>query len=465
MESSLRKNLILVVEDEVIIAEDLIIRLKKLGYDTLPCATTGERALGILQDNKVDLILMDINIKGSIDGIETAELISEKFPTPIIYLTSFNDDFTLARAKKTAPYGFLTKTSNLNNLYTTIEMAINRNKMEIQIKEKEELLSVTLRSISDAVIGVELAGTIISWNQGAVDIFGYELYEILGKNLSILTPSSLPNEIPDKFASLIKGEILDHYDTIRQNKNGDLLNISIKISPIRNIYGKLTGVSLIASDISEKKRMEREILQISENESRRIGIDLHDNLGQYLTGIMFQLKLLENSLLKKNIELEAKMAHEITMSTKEAVVLTKNLAKNLIKVNLENQGLSTAIAELVAFYTDLYDIEFVYEHNDLIDQLINDATIITQLYHIVQETLTNSIKHSNASKIEVILTIDKFEISLEIADNGNGNVEQGKGFGLSILKYRINIINGNISIIGKKNEGTVIICRVPILAQ
>ncbi|MCD6397100.1 MAG: PAS domain S-box protein, partial [Spirochaetaceae bacterium] len=442
MESSLTTSLILVVEDEVIIAEDLILRLKKLGYDTVPYATGGMQALSLLEDNKVDLILMDINIKGDIDGIETAKLISEKFLTPIIYLTSLNDDLTISRAKKTAPYGYLSKTSNLNNLYTTIEMAIHRNRMEIQIKEKEELLSITLKSITDAVIGAELDGTIISWNQGAVDIFGYKLYEILGKNLSVLTPPSLPDEIPGKLDSILKTEIIGHYDTIRQNKNGDLLNISIKISPIKNIYGELTGVSLIANDISEKKRMEREILKISENESRRIGIDLHDNLGQHLTGLMFQLKILENSLLKKNIELEAKMAHEITMSTKEAVVLTKNLAKNLIKVNLENQGLSTAIAELVSFYTELYDIKFIYEHNDSIDQFIDDATIITQLYHIVQETLTNSIKHSNASKIEVILTVDKFEIYLKIIDNGNGNVKQGRGFGLNILKYRTNIING-----------------------
>ncbi len=465
MEKKIKKNLILIVEDEVLIAEDLMLRLKKLGYDTLPYVSGGMKALSLLESNSVDLVLMDIHIKGEFDGIETAELIKEKFSTPIIYLTSLTDDVTISRAKETTPYGYLSKTSNLNNLYTTIEMAIHRNRMEIQIKEKEELLSVTLKSISDAVIGADLEGTIISWNQGAANIFGYELYEVIGKNLSILIPSSLPNEIPEKLDAIIRDEILDHYDTVRQNKKGNLLNISIKISPIKNIYGKLTGISLIANDISEKKRMEREILKISENESRRIGIDLHDNLGQHLTGLMFQLKILENSLLKKSIDQEAKMAHDITMSTKEAVVLTRNLAKNLINVNIERQGLSTAIAELVSFYTDLYDIEFFYEQNDTIDQQVNDTTIINQLYHIVQESLTNSIKYSNASKIEVILTVDEFEIYMKISDNGNGNVGQGKGFGLNILKYRTNVINGNISIIGNINKGTVIECRVPILVK
>ncbi len=466
MEDNFKKDSILIVEDEVIIAESLILRLNRLGYQTLPYAKTAKKALDILLSNTPDLILMDINIKGEIDGIETTKKIVSQYSIPVVYLTSLSDELTISRAKQTRAYGFISKGTNLNNLYTTIEMAIHRNRMEIQIKEKEELLSVTLKSISDAVIGAELDGTIISWNKGAFDIFGYELYEVLGKNLSILTPSSFPNEIPQNLDKIAQGVTLDHYDTVRINKNGELHNISIKISPIKNILGKITGVSIIANDISEKKKLEKEILEISEKESRRIGQDLHDNLGQHLTGVMFQLKVLENSLRKKNMISDADMANDITMLTKDAVNLTRNLAKNLIKVNIIGQGLSTAIAELISFYSGIFNIEFNYEVNEDLDNAIKDSVIKNQLYHIVQEALNNSIKHSDASIIEVVLTVEDSEIYLKISDNGNGLNNETKsskeGLGLNILKYRANVIDGNISIISYKKEGTDVICRVPI---
>lgn len=467
LKSEFKKHTILVVEDEVIIAEGLILRLNKLGYDVLPNVCTGEKALEVLSSTSPDLILMDIRIKGDMDGIETANEIGRKYSIPVVYLTSLSDELTISRAKKTGAYGFISKTNNINNLYTTIEMAIYRNKMETEVREKEELLSVTLKSISDAVIGANMDGTIISWNKGALDIFGYEFYEVVGKNLSILTPTSFPNEIPGNLDRAKMGIEIEHYDTVRINKMGKILNISIKISPIKNKSGEITGVSIIAHDITEKRLLEKEILEISEKESRRIGQDLHDNLGQHLTGLMFHLKVLENSLRNKNLSVEADMAYSIAMDTKDAVNLTKKLARNLINANIENQGISTAIEELISFYSNLYGIEIIYETNDEIDLVIKESTTITQLYHIAQEALTNSIKHSNASVIKLSLRVEDSEIYLQISDNGTGqfidNENNGKGLGLSILKYRANVIDGKISIFGNKGEGTRIICRVPIL--
>ncbi len=467
LKSEFRKYTILVVEDEVIIAEGLILRLNKLGYDVLPYVSTGEKAIEVLLNTSPDLVLMDIRIKGNMDGIETANEIGRKYFIPVVYLTSLSDEVTISRAKKTGAYGFISKTTNMNNLYTTIEMAIHRNKMEIEVREKEELLSVTLKSISDAVIGATMDGTIISWNKGALDIFGYEFHEVVGKNLSILTPTSFPNEIPDNLDRAKMGIEIEHYDTVRKNKMGKILNISIKISPIKNKSEEITGVSIIAHDITEKRLMEKEILEISEKESRRIGQDLHDNLGQHLTGLMFHLKVLENSLRNKKLIIEADMAYNIAMDTKDAVNLTKKLARNLINVNIENQGISTAIEELISFYSNLYGIEIIYETNDEIDLVIKESTTINQLYHIAQEALTNSIKHSNASIIKLTLRVEDSEIYLQISDNGTGqfidNENNGKGLGLSILKYRANVIDGKISIIGNKGEGTKVICRVPIL--
>ena len=100
MRTNIINNTILLVEDEVIIAENLILRLNNLGYDVLPYVNTGEKALEILLNTSPDLVLMDIHIKGNMDGIETANEISRKYSIPVVYLTSLSDELTISRAKK-----------------------------------------------------------------------------------------------------------------------------------------------------------------------------------------------------------------------------------------------------------------------------------------------------------------------------------------------------------------------------
>jgi hypothetical protein len=459
MKDSERKPLILVVEDEQVVAIDISRTLRGLGYDVCQPVASGEKALQMLKSVEPDLILLDIRLEGELDGIETAKVIRRDYQIPYIYLSTFSDEQTLGRAKKTEPYGYITKSSHRNDLHSMIEMALYRSKMERRIRENEEILSVTLKSISDAVIGTSLDGSIISWNSGAETIFGYKAEAVRGMNISILTPPFYPNEMPEILDSIWDGSEVDHYETIRQKRDGTIINVSVKVSPIRNHQNRISGASIIARDITTRKHLEREILEISEKERKRIGQDLHDSLGQKLTGISLQIKALENRL-RQSLPNEAENAASIATLVNEAIMQTRNLAKNLLTVTLQTQGLSVALQELASYCEELYGIPI--DCKTALKEEITDSALAGQLYHIAQEAVTNAIRHANADFIEIMVHDDDSEIILEVKDNGNGAVlgRQG-GIGLKIMEFRSSMIAGRLSIYGEPEKGSSITCRVP----
>jgi signal transduction histidine kinase len=141
MKDNNKKTKILIVEDELLVAEDISTRLKAIGYDITGTASTGEDSLKICEHNLPDIVLMDIMLGKGMDGIETHKAIKEKFDIPVIYLTSYSNPATVLRAKTTEPYGYIIKPFDERELYTTIEMAIHKHKIETDLKHREKELS------------------------------------------------------------------------------------------------------------------------------------------------------------------------------------------------------------------------------------------------------------------------------------------------------------------------------------
>ena len=142
MVENLEKARILVVEDGNVIAKDLSLRLKNLGYDVAGVANSGEDALKLIEETRPDLILMDIMLKGDIDGIETASLVKERFDIPVVYLTAFSDDETIARAKITGPFGYILKPFEERELKSNIEIAIYKHGMDKALKAARKEIRV-----------------------------------------------------------------------------------------------------------------------------------------------------------------------------------------------------------------------------------------------------------------------------------------------------------------------------------
>ena len=239
--------------------------------------------------------------------------------------------------------------------------------------------------------------------------------------------------------------------TIRTVRSEGVLSFNRDRVPVR-MFGT-------TQDITERKRLEREILEISNREQRRIGQDLHDELGQLLTGICFRVVELENDLRKMN-HAETDDAAEIGEMVEEAIKQTRALARGLNPVSMEAGGLKTALATLTRSIEQIYEIPCTLTNPTPL--LIDDNETATHLYRIAQEALNNAIKHGKASRLDVSLTQTDATITLTVRDNGIGipNLDdQGEGMGLRNMRYRASMIHGSFDVQRGEDGGTVVSCQ------
>ncbi|MBI3356800.1 MAG: response regulator [Nitrospirae bacterium] len=177
---------ILVVEDETIVAKDIQQTLCRLGYDVPATATSGEEALRKTGEIKPDLVVMDIVLKGPMDGVDTAHELRKRYDVPVVYLTAYADDHTLRRAKATEPAGYLLKPFQPSELRPTIEMALYRSHMDRHMKESLRWLATTVRCVEDGVITTDRTGLITYLNPAAELLTGWDHRVAMGHPLEIV---------------------------------------------------------------------------------------------------------------------------------------------------------------------------------------------------------------------------------------------------------------------------------------
>ncbi len=265
---------IMVVEDEGIIAQDIKNCLEGLGYTVPDVVFTGREAIQRAEELRPDLVLMDIVLKGDIDGIETAMEIRKKYNIPIVYLTAYEDDKTLKRAKMTEPLGYILKPFEERYLRSSIEMALYKHQMETRLKENERWLGTILNSVGDAVIVTDEQGQIKFMNPVAEALTGWELSEVAGKiakDIFVLLDEDTKETVVNPIERVLKENIVigrsNH--TILIAKNGREITIDHSSSPLRDDKGRVTGAVLIIQDITERKISEN-ALKESENKFRNL---------------------------------------------------------------------------------------------------------------------------------------------------------------------------------------------------
>jgi len=331
-------------------------------------------------------------------------------------------------------------------------------------KQAEKALrhyAALVESSDDAIIGKNLEGYVTSWNKGAEAVFGYAREEMVGKHISILIPADRKDEEPEILEKIKRGESVDHYETIRRRKDGRLIDISVTISPIRDAEGKIIGASKVARDITERKRLEREILEISDREQRRIGHDLHDGLCQHLAGIELMSQVLEQKLTPQSKD-AAKRAGDIAKNVREAISQTRSLARGLSPVTLESEGLTSALHELAVNTEKLFNVKCHFDGDS--HAVVPNHAVATHLFRLAQEAVSNSVKHGKAKNISIHLKTDPGRIYLAVNDNGRGiptKFPKSKGMGLRIMQFRTGMIGGTLTIERNAGGGTSVICSAP----
>lgn len=251
---------ILVVEDDNIIAADIQYTLKRLGYDVLSTAVSGEEAIKKAALLKPDLVLMDIVLKGAIDGIKAAAHIINQFNIPVVYLTSHSDRATIERARETGPYGYLMKPFDEKDMSATLEMALYKHGMEKRLKENEQWLSIILKSIADAVIVTDATGGVGFMNPAAEALTGWSFDEAVGKGLAdVFQPadSETGRPLENPASAVLKTrepQSWQNAGAVLQTRGGASLPVEHNASPIRNDKGETTGAVIVFRDETERRR-------------------------------------------------------------------------------------------------------------------------------------------------------------------------------------------------------------------
>jgi PAS domain S-box-containing protein len=253
------KTTILIVEDEGIVAADLARKLEGLGYEVAGTAARGDEAVELVSRLRPDLVLMDIWLEGSMDGIEAAEAIRRHHDVPVVYLTAHSDSATLVRAKLTGPFGYVLKPFEQRDLATQIEMALYRHLADQQIRRQRELLRVTISSIGDAVIATDVEGRITFLNPVAESLTGWKAEEAAGQPVQcvfriINELTGQPQEEPVSRV-LREGraiELANH--TAIVTKDGRIVPIEDSAAPIIDAAGQVIGAVLVFHDVTEKRR-------------------------------------------------------------------------------------------------------------------------------------------------------------------------------------------------------------------
>jgi diguanylate cyclase (GGDEF)-like protein/PAS domain S-box-containing protein len=282
---------ILIVEDDNIVVMELRDRLQSLGYAVCAVVSYGEEAVAKAAEMRPDLVLMDIRLKGDVNGIDAAKEIRVRFDIPVVYLTAYADEATLQRAKVTEPYGYIIKPFQEGELHTAIEVALYKHGMERRLKESERWLGTVLRSISDAVIATDREGLVTFMNPVAETLTGWKQEEALGRDLTevfniINEQTRIPAENPATRA-LREGVVVGLADhTILIAKDGKETPLDDSAAPIRDDKGNVIGVVLVFRDITERKRAEEALRESEEKyknlvENSAYGFFMMDLDGKY----------------------------------------------------------------------------------------------------------------------------------------------------------------------------------------
>lgn len=343
------------------------------------------------------------------------------------------------------------------------EEVAEREQTAQALAQSEEQLRLMIANVKDyAIFMLDAEGRIVDWNAGAERLTGYRESEIRGQPLDRLYPAEdtaadRPRDVIETAAA--QGSFEDEGQRVR--KDGTRFWGVCVVTALKDPRGGLQGFSVALHDVTHRKQLENEVLETSEGERRRIGRDLHDVLGQELTGIAFMTKELEETLESHQIP-ESTEAANIVGYINRAIDRTKSLAKGLAPVELDAEGLMAALTDLARHAEDVFKIHCAFRCDQPI--LIHDGAVAMNMYRIAQEAISNAIRHGRPRHVIIDLRQAGNQDVLTVTDDGVGippGIPYSKGMGLRVMAYRARSIGGSLRIQRDTKGGTVVSCSVP----
>ena len=334
----------------------------------------------------------------------------------------------------------------------------------------EELLrtqATILETMREGVVLIDRAGRIELANAAFTGMCGYAAGELTGSSITELLggqPSGIPRPASvDRFVESAQ-ESTGTWDALFRRRDGteftaEVLTAAVDLAPGSRWF-------IVVQDVSERKRLEREVLDIANRERRRFGHDLHDGLCQELTGVALMLRGVATDL-KRDIVPTVRDVEELVALVNRAIENSREMARGLSPVTVERGGLVPALSALAHRSRESFGISVRLRSKVLADRTIDEATA-SHLYRITQEAINNAVRHGHARAVVVSLQANAQTVQLSVSDDGIGlpaHAAEGPGMGLKIMSYRARMMGGVVEVGPRRSGGTRVQCVCPAPAH
>src|SRR4030043_933067 len=387
---------VMVVEDEAIVLTDLQVQLGKLGYYVIGTAMHSEEAIKMAHDLKPDIILMDIRLKGKVDGITAAHRIQAKDNIPIIYVTAYADQHTLQRAIRTKPYGYILKPISDTDLKTSIEIGIYKHRLDQRLKESEKKFRMIFENANDIIALVDNHGLIIDINKRVKDILGFSPSRLIGRDFDELgiLPESQLKPLVEKLQNPTARKAVNKITELEvKNKHGrpiylESSSVSLQLSKeiqgflaiIRDISARKKAEELLRLEQMRSKTIARRIIELQEKERLLLASEIHDRYLQGLAAILYFIQMLD---IKKLGQETQKKKNQLTKMIKSSIERGRTLISDIEPLREPDIGLVQIIKKMINNKQYNRKTQFYFKYPKNIPPL--DLIVRSNIATIIQE--------------------------------------------------------------------------------
>jgi len=474
-----KKTRIFVVEDESIVAMDIRKTLQNLGYDVPYVVSTAKAAIQKAKEDKPDLVLMDIVLKGKMDGIKAADQIYTKFNIPVVYLTAYADEKTLKRAKATGPFGYIVKPFENKDLRMVIEMALYKAKVENELRASKASFHNIVEKSADGIVVVDRDGVMQFVNHAAEVLFGRKAKELVGELFGF---------------PVMGGEVIE-LDVIRHGKEPGISEMRV----VETEWNGQNAYLALLRDITERKLAEESLRKANEKlieynqlKDEFVSTASHE-LRTPLSIIMGAIRLVLDEIPGQIVEEQ----RDVLATAMESVKRLSRIVDSLLTISKIESGrldlqktvvnICELIKDTVSNYEPLAQKKGICLDCKVPEQSVDICLDPDKTKEVLINLISNSIKFTpEGGWVKIICTEQDKEVFVSVQDSGvgiakedipklfdkftqfgrkDGPGEKGTGLGLAIVKKLVEMHGGKIEVESKVNKGTTFTIFLPLTTE
>ncbi len=340
-----------------------------------------------------------------------------------------------------------------------ISERVRLDEAEKDLRRLRERFENVFNHSSDGMNVVDLDGRYLNVNPAYCRIVGYSKRELIGrKRFSDLTTPEHRSADMRRIRQMAKTGKSIVFEKSYKRRDGSIVPVLLTVFPLKDSSGRASSFGAIVRDLTERRRIEHQVYEAGAREQSRLGRDLHDGIGQYLTGIALMARSLQARLATLGLPAESREAARMSVAANAAVAQTRALAQGLIPTEL-NDGLRGALAVLASSSRTLFDASVTVACPDRL--ALGDPKVAVNLYRIAQEAVHNACRHGKARKISIrVAAGGKGSVTMWVLDDGAGLPRRVKpGLGLRTMAHRAQLLGGSLDIAARPRGGVSVVCR------